>query len=228
MEEAADGGSWSLLIRVEARLEECLAGLAGLDSVPSLPDALSLLQTCRQRQRGLRIRSRVVLDGGGQGQIWLRRRACDLALAGLGVSSEPIVVVQSFAYPNGIPQDLDWCFDARTLSNPYWIEELRPLSGLFPPVRRFILDQPQTAPLLRDLEQVVMGRMPLWSAQGRQLVRIAIGCTGGYHRSVALTEELWARLREQGIPALRWHRELPDEGNLGFTSGESTLTALRP
>jgi|GEM_PF-1508584 len=225
VEEEADSGRWPLLVRVEARLETCLAGIAGEGGGLSLTEAVSLIETCRQRQHGLRIRSRIVLDGSGPNQFRLRRQARELAGAGLGSKPGPIVVLQSFAYPNGVPSDLDWCFDARTLANPYWVEELRPMSGLFPQVRRFVLDQAQTAPLLLDLERVVLGRLPLWAAQGRQLVRVGIGCTGGFHRSVALTEEFWRRLCQHGITALRWHRELPDEGNPGLAADESTLAA---
>jgi P-loop ATPase protein family len=104
----------------------------------------------------------------------------------------------AFGYKNGLPAGADWVVDARFLDNPYWVEELRPQTGLDPAVRRHVLAQPAAGELLDNLERTMAGLVPAYRAQGRQELTIAFGCTGGRHRSVVLATELARRLGSGG------------------------------
>ncbi len=208
--ELADAGRWPLIVRTEARESYSLRRLLAAGQVDSLGAALQLIELSRDRQSGMRVRARVVLDVSQLGEETLRARVRTLLEAGLGQRPTPIVVLESFAYPRGVPLDLDWCWDARALRNPYWEEALRPLSGMDLMVQQFVLQQPLAKPLVEGLELLVLEQMAAWSDQGRQTIRLGIGCTGGFHRSVALCEELWRRLSQRGFPVVRWHREIGD------------------
>ncbi len=97
----------------------------------------------------------------------------------------------AFAYQDGIPADATWLVDVRFLDNPYWVPELRPLTGLDEPVRIFVLDQPAAGDLLDRLESAVRWSAPLYH---RDHLTVAVGCTGGRHRSVVIAAELARRL----------------------------------
>ncbi len=210
LQERADGGEWDLLVRLEADPISCLSHLVDSGRAASMSAGLAMLRESRRRQHGLRIRSRVVLDASRLNAELLRARVRGLWAAGLGQGLGPIVVLESFAYPKGVPLDLDWCVDARSLRNPYWEERLRPLSGLDPSVLGFVMGQPVAGLLVAGVERLVLEQRPAWIAQGRQVVRLGIGCTGGFHRSVAVVAELGTRLSEHGLRVVRWHREIPD------------------
>ncbi|MHB1501080.1 MAG: RapZ C-terminal domain-containing protein [Candidatus Dormibacteria bacterium] len=210
LQERAAGGEWDLLVRVEADAGSCLSRLADSGRAGSLSAGMAMLHESRRLQHGLRIRSRVVLDASHLSAELLRARVRGLLAAGLGQGLEPILVLESFAYPKGVPLDLDWCVDARSLRNPYWEEQLRPLSGLDPRVLGFVMGQPVAGLLVVGVERVVLEQRPAWIAQGRQVVRLGIGCTGGFHRSVAIVAELGSRLPEHGLRIVCWHREIPD------------------
>ena len=120
-----------------------------------------------------------------------------------------LVRCQSFGYKHGLPPTADWVVDARFLDNPYWVEDLRPQTGLDPAVRRYVLGQPAAGELLDNLERTIGSLLPSYRAQGRQELTLAFGCTGGRHRSVALAEELAKRLRGiEGVEVEAEHREL--------------------
>ena len=121
-----------------------------------------------------------------------------------------VVVVESFGYPRGVPLDLGWCIDARALRNPYWEPSLRMRSGLDQGVQDFVLGQELATQLLQATEELVQALLPALQARSRRVLRLAVGCTGGFHRSVALTEELGRRLKGAGVSTLIWHRDLPD------------------
>lgn len=100
----------------------------------------------------------------------------------------------SFGYRSGVPSEADIVLDCRFLDNPNDVDELRPLSGLHEPVVRYVLDQPDAGELLDQAERLVRFMVPRSAAEGRSYLTIAIGCTGGQHRSVALVEALEERL----------------------------------
>ena len=116
--------------------------------------------------------------------------------------------VVSFGYKHGIPLDVDIVFDCRFLPNPFWIEELRPYSGLDEPVRAWVLGQPESTSFLEKLDDLLTSILPAFVREGKSYLTIAMGCTGGRHRSVALAEALAERLRgqEQGVSV--FHRDI--------------------
>jgi rhodanese-related sulfurtransferase len=109
----------------------------------------------------------------------------------------PLVTCLAFGYKNGAPAEAALLIDARFLDNPYWVPELRDLSGRDPAVTDFVLKQPAARRLLDDIERIVGELLPLYQEKGRMHVVVAFGCTGGQHRSVVLASELARRLRER-------------------------------
>ena len=96
---------------------------------------------------------------------------------------------------NGLPLDADIVMDVRFLPNPHWDDDLRPLTGHDPAVRDFVLERADTTEFLDHFERLLVNVLPAYQAEGRSYLTVAIGCTGGRHRSVAVAEELAARLR---------------------------------
>ncbi|HEV2415225.1 MAG TPA: RNase adapter RapZ [Candidatus Dormibacteraeota bacterium] len=111
--------------------------------------------------------------------------------------TRPLVTCLAFGYKNGAPSEAALMIDARFLDNPYWVPELRELSGRDPAVADFVLKQPAARRLLDDIERIVGELLPLYQEKGRMHVVVAFGCTGGRHRSVALASELARRLDEK-------------------------------
>ena len=118
------------------------------------------------------------------------------------------VTVLSFGYKHGLPLDADLVFDCRFLPNPHWVEELRPQTGLDEPVRDFVLHQPAAGAFLTHLTELLTQLLPAYVAEGKAYLTIAMGCTGGRHRSVALAEEVAALLRQNGYTPSVLHRDV--------------------
>jgi UPF0042 nucleotide-binding protein len=114
----------------------------------------------------------------------------------------------SFGYKHGLPIDVDLVFDCRFLPNPHWVEELRPLSGTDPRVRDFVLQQPETAPFLAELESLFALLIPAYVREGKSYLSIGIGCTGGRHRSVVIADELARLLEPHGVSPRVHHRDV--------------------
>lgn len=121
------------------------------------------------------------------------------------------LTVVSFGFKYGLPLDADHVVDARFLSNPYWVTELRHLTGKDEPVRDYVLGLPGARPFLERYLDALEPILPGYVQEQKPYVTIAIGCTGGKHRSVALTEALAAGLRERGYGATTIHRDLGRE-----------------
>lgn len=116
--------------------------------------------------------------------------------------------VMSFGYKHGVPLDVDVVFDCRFLPNPHWVPELRPRSGLDPEVRDFVLGQPEAMPFLERIDSVFEVVVPAYVREGKSYLTVALGCTGGRHRSVALSEALADRLEAHGLTASVTHRDI--------------------
>jgi UPF0042 nucleotide-binding protein len=115
----------------------------------------------------------------------------------------------SFGYKHGVPLEADFVFDCRFMENPFYIDRLRPLTGLDADVRSFVLEQPITRRFVDQTTQFLRDLVPGFESEGRSRLTVAFGCTGGQHRSVAIAEEVAARLRESGVgPVSVWHREV--------------------
>jgi UPF0042 nucleotide-binding protein len=116
--------------------------------------------------------------------------------------------VLSFGYRHGLPLDVDLVLDCRFLPNPHWIEDLRPHTGLDEQVRDYVLGFPQTREFLRRLDDLLDLLLPAYVEEGKSYLTIALGCTGGRHRSVALVEEVAERLRLRGFAPRVTHRDI--------------------
>ena len=118
------------------------------------------------------------------------------------------VSVESFGFKHGLPLDADIVMDVRFLPNPHWEEGLRSLTGLDFAVRDFVLDRDECSEFLQGLVGLLETVLPHYAAEGKSYLTIAIGCTGGHHRSVAVTEEISRRLRLAGQPVRVSHRDI--------------------
>ncbi len=121
------------------------------------------------------------------------------------------VNVVSFGYKYGLPADADIVADCRFLPNPHWIEELAPLTGQDPPVRDFVLGQPGAKKFLDAFTEALQAALAGFEREGKRFLTLAVGCTGGKHRSVAMAEQLAARLTETGAGVQVVHRDLGRE-----------------
>ena len=118
------------------------------------------------------------------------------------------VNIISFGFKYGVPREADFVFDLRFLSNPYFVEELRPLSGKDKAVAQYVFDKPNAREFRAKLMDLLLFMLPLMEAEGRYRVTIAVGCTGGRHRSVAMAEEITQALKQADYPTTLEHRHL--------------------
>jgi UPF0042 nucleotide-binding protein len=126
-----------------------------------------------------------------------------------GDSGDLRIDIVTFGFKYGIPLEADLVFDVRFLTNPYWDPDLKPLSGLEGKVRDFVLAQPAASRFLDLVTELLELTAPAYRAEGKEQLRVALGCTGGYHRSIALAEELARRLSELPNASVGvFHREL--------------------
>ncbi|MEY4764814.1 MAG: hypothetical protein RI907_1487, partial [Pseudomonadota bacterium] len=116
------------------------------------------------------------------------------------------LVFESFAYKHGVPLDADFVFDARMLPNPFYLKELKPLTGRDQPVIDYLHSQPESAELIVQIEAFLLRWLPALEGDQRSYVTVAIGCTGGQHRSVYCVEQLFQRFASRGVVLAR-HRE---------------------
>jgi UPF0042 nucleotide-binding protein len=126
-------------------------------------------------------------------------------------SDEQVAIrLTSFGYKHGIPLEADLVFDVRAAANPHWVPELRPLDGRSPEISRYVLGDPIGASLLQSVETYLAASVPAYLADGRGRLSVAIGCTGGRHRSVAIVEALARRLPAivGSAPIVVEHRDL--------------------
>jgi UPF0042 nucleotide-binding protein len=123
------------------------------------------------------------------------------------------LVLESFAFKFGVPLDADYVFDVRMLPNPHYEPQLRPLTGMDAPVAEFLRQQPGVDQMRRDIQQFLESWLDMMASNHRSYVTVAIGCTGGQHRSVFLVEEL-ARHFAPRWPTLCRHRSLDSRPTL--------------
>ncbi|HEU5486879.1 MAG TPA: RNase adapter RapZ [Microlunatus sp.] len=121
------------------------------------------------------------------------------------------VTVVSFGFKNGIPVDADLVVDVRFLPNPHWVPELRPQTGLSAPVRDYVLGQPGAEDFLQRLQELLQVTSTGYIREGKRFATVAIGCTGGKHRSTAMAEEFGRRLRDAGMATKVLHRDVGRE-----------------
>ena len=118
------------------------------------------------------------------------------------------VAVESFGFKHGLPLDADIVMDVRFLPNPHWEDDLRPLTGHDQKVRDYVLETAAGSGFVERFDDLLASLLPQYEAEGRSYLTVAIGCTGGRHRSVAVAEELAERLRGRGIAVRTSHRDV--------------------
>lgn len=122
--------------------------------------------------------------------------------------STMMVSVLSFGFKNGLPLNADLVFDVRFLKNPFFEPELRDKTGLHPKIKSYVGDQTETKDFMKKLEEMLLFLLPHYEAEGKTYCTVAIGCTGGKHRSVVLAGKLLARLEAKNYAASLVHRDL--------------------
>lgn len=131
------------------------------------------------------------------------------------------LLFQSFAFKSGVPVDADMVFDVRCLPNPHWVASLRALTGLDQPVRDFLGSHDEVKEMEADIENFLNRWLPKFEENSRSYVTVAIGCTGGQHRSVYLSDRLYLKFREKWENAQVRHRELGIQGDAHSNSGSN-------
>ncbi len=135
------------------------------------------------------------------------RLAMEAAFESLLTRRDMKVAVISFGFKRGVPRVIDLLFDVRFLPNPHWVPDLRPQTGLDPPVREYVMDQPDTAEFLQRATDLLDFLLPRYRKEGKAYLTIGIGCTGGNHRSVVVAEQLASFLRDRDIEVAVQHRD---------------------
>ena len=165
----------------------------------------------RRRLDSVRADADVVIDTSDLSLRQLRERL----FAQVATTARPdqlAIQIITFGFKHGVPLEADLVFDVRFMQNPYYLPDLRPHSGLTEPVRDYVLGQPITQRFLAFLREFLGFTIPAYVGEGKTRLTIAIGCTGGFHRSIAIGEALAEWLREQDLgPVSIFHRELDRE-----------------
>ena len=161
----------------------------------------------KQRMAQLKAKADHIIDTS---ELSTARLKGELArLFGRGQQREEMRVnVTSFGFKHGLPRTADLVFDVRFLPNPYYIPQLRPLTGLDDSVRDYVFDSPQTGEFLKRLKSLVDFLLPQYVEEGKTELVLAVGCTGGHHRSVAVAHDLAQHIRALGYQTDENHRDL--------------------
>jgi UPF0042 nucleotide-binding protein len=148
----------------------------------------------------------VVVDTTGLNVHQLRDRLLDIFARDAEHDLQTNVV--SFGFKYGVPLDVDMVFDCRFLPNPHWVDELRPQTGLDDPVRDYVLDQPESGEFLAKVDDLLGLLLPAFLKEGKSYLSVAVGCTGGRHRSVVIADELARLLAKRGFEPTVQHRDV--------------------
>jgi UPF0042 nucleotide-binding protein len=176
-----------------------------------LADHETISQALRQEREalaGLRRRAQRVVDSSCYNLHQLRELIKE-EYSDLSPSQRLRLHLISFAYKNGIPPEADMVLDVRFLPNPYFVENLSPLTGIDPAVRDYVLGQPQTGDFLDHLFNFLDFLLPLYQEEGKTHLTLAVGCTGGQHRSVVIANILGEHLTQANFRYTLSHRDLP-------------------
>jgi RNase adapter protein RapZ len=141
----------------------------------------------------------IVLDTSELNVHELRVRLREMFADSEQMSGELQTSILSFGYKHGLPLDVDLVFDCRFLPNPHWVDELRPLTGLDPAVRGYVLRQEESQQFLAEMERLFALLLPAYVREGKAYLSIGVGCTGGRHRSVVIAAELAKVLERLGF-----------------------------
>jgi UPF0042 nucleotide-binding protein len=161
----------------------------------------------RERLAGLRALADQVIDTSALTVHELRKQLHQLVDRRTQPRTSLLITVESFGYKYGTPTDADMMFDVRFLPNPFFVEEMQTKTGLDPDVAAFVLERPETDQFLSQINSLLASTLPLYIREGKSYLTLAIGCTGGRHRSVAIAEALRQSLGSWGYTAHIRHRD---------------------
>ena len=168
------------------------------------------IRTERQRLQPLKERADKIIDTSRLTATELKHELADTFLATDGRRALTVTIT-TFGYKYGIPLDADLVFDVRFLPNPYYVEAFRTLPGDSPEVRAFVLGFEQTVEFQRRLHELLAYLLPQFTAEGKSHLTVAVGCTGGKHRSVVIGDDLARFLSEKGYAVRVKHRDVGKE-----------------
>lgn len=174
-------------------------------------DIKAAIQEEHGRLTGLRECADNFIDTSRKNVHQLRRMVLDLYFSREDLS-RPLIHVVSFGFKYGVPADSNLLFDVRFLPNPYFVPELRPLSGLEDPVHDFIFEKEETKQFTGHLHELFSFLIPRYQGEGKVYLVIGVGCTGGRHRSVAMARWLGDLFTRQGQEVIVTHRDMDIEG----------------
>ncbi len=213
VDEMSTGGASTTTLFLEATDDELIQRfketrrrhpLAGQGSV------LEALQRERESLLSLRERADHVIDTTDLRPADLRARLFSL-FGGGEEAMRLFISVISFGFKNGLPRDADLVFDVRFLNNPHYVDELRPMTGLDHQVHDYVWDDVLTQDFFGRMRDFLGFLLPRYQEEGKTQLTIAIGCTGGQHRSVVLATQLGLHLRELGYSVVNEHRDIQRE-----------------
>lgn len=161
----------------------------------------------RELLETLRAQADVIIDTSNL-SVHDLRRAVEASVGELPVGRQH-VTIESFGFKHGSPRDADIVVDVRFLPNPYWIEELRDYRGVDEPVAQYVLSQPGAREYVDNFVELLNSTLAGYRREGKDFITVGVGCTGGHHRSVAVSEAIGHRLRQQGnVDVSVIHRDL--------------------
>lgn len=151
-------------------------------------------------------RADYVIDTTNMSASDLRKRLNEIFAAGIG--NTMLISVMSFGFKHGLPVEADLVFDVRCLPNPFYVPSLKEHTGLEQPVRDYVMNAPESVELLKKLKELVEFLVPLYQKEGKTQLMIAVGCTGGHHRSVTFAGYLYEDLAAKGYNVRISHRDI--------------------
>ncbi|MDT8421599.1 MAG: RNase adapter RapZ [Desulfuromonadales bacterium] len=161
----------------------------------------------RELLQKVRADASLIIDSSGLTPRQLGEKFKRIICDGLA-DSALIVQLESFGYRYGVPSDADLVFDVRFLPNPHYIDELRPLTGQDESLRAYVLNQPSCQEFLQHLHRLLEFLLPLYRAEGKSYLTVAVGCTGGRHRSVSIVESLHHNFPAEDVTLQVSHRDI--------------------
>jgi UPF0042 nucleotide-binding protein len=204
---------------------EAASGGEGLP--PNERSAMAVLDGVRlerERLAPLRARATRIVDTTSLSIHELRRVILGHFGPASGGAPRMLTRIMSFGFKYGTPVDADLVFDVRFLENPYFVPELKPQTGLDMPVAKYVLENPETVEFLRMTRELLAFMMPKYEREGKSYLTIAIGCTGGRHRSVAISEALAPALAQLiGTPVTVVHRDVNRKTSSAVASSAGSL-----
>ena len=177
------------------------------DSDADGPGVAEAIERERRILEGIKAEADVVVDTTDLNVHQLKARLVELFGPGDPAAGMQTTLL-SFGFKHGLPLDVDIVLDLRFLPNPYWVEGLRDMTGLEDPVREYVLAQDGATGFLTHVSELLELLLPAYVKEGKSYLTIALGCTGGHHRSVVIVEELARRLRADGIHPVVRHRDI--------------------